>query len=83
MTTTAEASDETDARRYPFIMTTTKIGPRYAWRLAVGPFDATGHTFTYRGATRQIRRTAELFALCATLKNQWHERTPPPIDCTT
>lgn len=69
--TKAEVFDETNAVRYPLIMTVERTGRRYRWRLAVGPFDATGHTLTCRAALRQVRRTAEVFALCASVKAQW------------
>lgn len=57
---------------YPLVMTLGHTGPfRHSWRLAIGPFDATGNTRTNRGAQRQLRRHAELFALISTTRDAW------------
>lgn len=71
MSSQTEVFDESNAIRYPLIMTITHKRLRYHYRVAVGPFDARGSAFTYHSAIRRVRRIAEVFALVASVKQQW------------
>lgn len=47
----------------PFILKVWSGPPRlYGWQVCIGRIDASGHTWTYRGAIRAVRRHARLWA---------------------